>query len=46
MAARQTVHTTVRSSTTTRVRRNGNSNNSGYRQCNMCHGTGVVRKGK
>lgn len=41
--AKQTVKT---SSTKTRVRRNGSSNKSGYRQCNMCHGSGIVRKGK
>lgn len=46
MGARQTVRTTVRSSTSTRVRANGTPNNSGYKQCNMCKGTGVVRKGK
>ena len=30
----------------TRVPKNGKSNNSGYKQCNMCHGTGVIKKSK
>ena len=42
--AHQTIKTI--SNTRTRVNRNGNSNKSGYRQCNMCRGSGVVRKGK
>lgn len=33
-----------RSTTRTRVRKNGSSNSSGYKQCNICHGSGVVRK--
>jgi len=41
--AKQTVKTIVK----TRVRKDGKSNSSGYEQCNMCHGTGVVKsKGK
>ena len=47
MATRQTVRTvTTTSNTRTRVRKNGNPNSSGYKQCNMCHGSGVVRKSK
>lgn len=30
--------------TKTRVSKSGGTNNSGYKQCNICHGTGVVRK--
>lgn len=30
----------------TRVKKNGSKNSGGYRICNMCHGTGVVKKGK
>lgn len=34
------------STTRTRVRRNGSSTpGSPYIQCNMCHGTGVVKNG-
>lgn len=40
--AKQTVKTKVR----TRVKKSGGSNSGGYRICNMCRGTGVVRKGK
>ena len=29
----------------TRVKKDGSENNEGYLQCNMCHGTGVVKKG-
>ena len=28
--------------TRTRVRKNGSANGGGYRQCNMCRGSGVV----
>ena len=44
--AKQTVKTTTVSTTRTRVRANGSANASGYKQCNMCKGTGVVRKGR
>ena len=27
----------------TRVKRNGKTNKGGYRQCNMCRGTGVIK---
>lgn len=37
MAQRQRV-------TKTRVKRNGSSNSGGYMQCNICRGTGVVKK--
>ena len=30
----------------TRVKRSGKSNSGGYRQCNMCKGTGVIKKKK
>lgn len=43
--AKQVVRTTT-STTSTRVRKNGSTNSAGYKQCNMCHGTGVVRKSK
>lgn len=33
---------TVRVTTTTRRRKTGG--NSGYKQCNICHGTGRVKK--
>jgi DnaJ-class molecular chaperone len=39
-------HISTTSTTRTRVNKNGNSNKAGYKQCNMCHGSGVVRKGK
>ena len=42
--ARQIVRTV--SKTRTRVKKNGSVNNAGYRQCNMCHGTGIVKVGK
>lgn len=38
--ARQTI--TKTKTTKTRVKKGGA--NSAYRQCNICHGTGVVRK--
>lgn len=41
MAAKATVKQTV---TKTRARKTGG--NSGYRKCNMCHGTGRVRVSK
>lgn len=44
--AKQTVRTTTVSTTRTRVNKNGSANSSGYKQCNMCHGTGVVRKSR
>ena len=31
------------SKTKTRVKKNGSANKAGYRQCNMCRGTGVIR---
>lgn len=31
---------------TIRVRRKKTGGNSGYVQCNMCHGTGRVKKGR
>lgn len=41
--AKQTVKTTVK----TRVRKDDKSNSSGYKQCNICRGTGVIKsKGK
>lgn len=36
---KQTVTTT-----TTRKRRRKTGGNSGYKQCNMCHGTGRIKK--
>lgn len=30
--------------TKTRVKRNGTANKAGYMQCNMCRGTGIVKK--
>lgn len=40
---KQTVKTTVK----TRVKKSGKTNSSGYKQCNICNGTGVVKsKGK
>lgn len=27
----------------TRVKKDGSTNGAGYRQCNICHGTGVVQ---
>lgn len=30
--------------TKTRVRRNGAANSGGYMQCNICKGTGIVKK--
>ena len=37
----------VKTKTRTRVKKNGGTNKSGYKQCNICHGTGVVKsKGK
>lgn len=39
--ARQKVKTTK---VKTRVKKDGSTNKSGYRQCNMCKGTGVVKK--
>lgn len=41
MASRQKVTTTQ---TKTRVKKDGSTNKSGYRQCSICHGTGVVPK--
>lgn len=41
---RQTVK--VSSRTKTRVKKNGSPNSSGYMQCHICHGTGVVKVGK
>ena len=32
--------------TTTKGRRKKTGNNSGYVQCNMCHGTGRVKKNR
>ena len=32
--------------TTTKGRRKKTGGNSGYVQCNMCHGTGRVKKGR
>lgn len=37
--AKQKVTTTTK----VRVKRNGSTNGSGYKQCNICHGTGVVK---
>jgi DnaJ-class molecular chaperone len=41
--AKQRVTTTK---TKTRVPKNGGTNKSGYRQCNMCKGSGIVRSHK
>lgn len=35
----------ITSTTKTRVKKNGDPNSEGYLQCNICHGTGVVKKG-
>lgn len=35
----------VTNTTTTRVKKNGSPNDSDYMQCNICHGSGVVKKG-
>lgn len=41
--AKQTIKTTVK----VRVKKDSKSGSSGYKQCNMCHGTGVIKsKGK
>lgn len=37
-------HIVSTSNTRTRVNKNGSANNAGYKQCNICHGSGVVRK--
>lgn len=37
---KQTVSTTE----TTKSRRRKTGGNSGYKQCNMCHGTGRIKK--
>lgn len=34
------------STTKTRVKKNGNPNEEGYMQCNICHGTGIQKKPK
>ena len=36
---------TVKKTTTTRVRKDANFNESEYQQCNCCHGTGLIRRG-
>lgn len=36
----------VRQTVTTKVRRRKTGGNTGYVPCNMCHGTGRVKKGK
>lgn len=36
----------VKTTTKTRVKKDGSSNSGGYRQCNICKGTGVVKKKK
>lgn len=41
--ARQTV---TNSSTKTRVKKDGSSNNAGYETCRMCGGTGVQKSPK
>jgi hypothetical protein len=38
--AKQKVKTTIR----TRVKKNGKANKGGFKQCNMCHGTGLIKK--
>lgn len=34
----------IKTTTKTRVKKNGGTNKGGYRQCNICKGTGVVKK--
>lgn len=43
MAKQQVNTTTTTQVTKTRVKKYGSTNSSGYRQCNICHGTGVVK---
>lgn len=40
--AKQTVKTKIK----TRVKKSGKSNSAGYSKCNMCGGTGVVKRKK
>lgn len=36
----------VKQTITTKTRKRKTGGNTGYVQCNMCHGTGRVKKGK
>ena len=36
----------VKQTVKTRVKKDGSTNKDGYRQCNICHGTGVVKSKK
>lgn len=40
--AKQSVTTTTK----VRIKKDGSTNSGGYRQCNICHGTGVVKQQK
>lgn len=44
MAKQQVTQT--KSTTRTRVKKNGGTNGTGYRQCNICHGTSVIKVAK
>lgn len=43
MAKQQVTQTKSTTQTRTRVKKDGSTNGAGYRQCNICHGTGVVQ---
>lgn len=43
MAKQQVTQTKSITQTRTRVKKDGSTNSAGYRQCNICHGTGVVQ---
>ena len=34
----------IKTVTKIRVKKNGSTNKGGYRQCNMCRGTGIIKK--
>lgn len=34
----------VTTTTKIRIKKDGSTNSGGYRQCNMCRGTGIVKK--
>ena len=46
MARQQVTQTKSTTQIRTRVKKDGSTNGAGYRQCNICHGTGIVKATK